>query len=385
MAVAPTRQSAGSATANSMTFASSYVAVAGDLILVFAFRDVDTSAITLESTFTQVVAGAGTSCRYILGYKVAVGGETGTGTWTNATQLTYEIWSGAGHGVGGNVATTGNSATLTYGGITMTVADGNSIVLGFGGARAASAGMDGNITGMTNQSNVTRANVLDTGSGVASWSSQTLGVTGSGGWATAVVEIFPQNKGTVGEIPAGEQTGVNMFARGRQGIQPGCVEKVRIYGDPTGHLSGPLESNGIHNGTPQAQPAYTVADGPSMGIVGGKRSDIGNPSPPCQMQTSRGRLTSRLALTTGARTVSVDVRYWPDSGAGTRPRIGFRRNLDVGLFDDKWVEADAPTFNGWVTVTVAHTMAQDGVLEFMRELQDIRMDAWVAWDHLQVS
>ena len=165
---------------------------AGDLIVVYAYRGTDaTLTATLPTGFTNIQNAVGTLQTFRIGYKVAAGGETSTGTWTNATQVLCHVFRGArGFPAGfGKANNSGSSATITYSAFTLGVTNGTSWIAAFAGARSATAGMNGTPTNLTNRANVVTANVLDTGAGKTSWSSTTLSVTGNGRWFSYTLEI----------------------------------------------------------------------------------------------------------------------------------------------------------------------------------------------------
>lgn len=181
------RTQAVSANAASATLSSTS---ANDLIIVYAYNTNNTTIPSLPAGYTslgtQAPGGSANASR--IGYKVASAGETTTGTWTNATQVACLVYSGA-HSSAPvlGTPTAGNSALLSYAG--KTTSSSRNWVAGFGAGKAVTAGMNGNITSMTNRTNQTKINGLDTGAGVGSTSTDTLSVTTSGRWLTDIVEI----------------------------------------------------------------------------------------------------------------------------------------------------------------------------------------------------
>lgn len=171
---------------------------AGDLLLVFAFRDGSTSAPSLPTGMTSINNGGANSCSARLGYVVAQAAGTSIGTWTNATSVIVHVYRGVGpqNPIGVNYRSTGSSTTLSYSlnAQALTITNGTSWVVGFGGT----VNTNGNITvapsGMTNRSSVSDATDeaagFDTTSGVSSWTAADASVGGtSGGWVTICVEI----------------------------------------------------------------------------------------------------------------------------------------------------------------------------------------------------
>src|ERR1019366_3578322 len=179
-----------SAAATSATLVST---AAGDLILVCAYRSNSQTPPTVPGTYTSIVSRAdGLTASLVVGYRISTGGETSTGTWTNATHVIAIVYKGAaavGSHSGGNDGT-GTSTTITYGSLTLNVADGSSWVAGFGGAVSATAGLTGTTTAFTaNRKNFTLFNGLDTNGGVSSFANQTLAFTTASVWVSETIEI----------------------------------------------------------------------------------------------------------------------------------------------------------------------------------------------------
>lgn len=193
-----TRTQAVSAAANNVAITST---AANDVIVVFAYFAGTATIPSLPGGFTSLVGTAGTAQAARLGYKVSSGGDTTSGTWTNATHVVCLVYSGA-KTTGSPFGTTptitaGNGTTLTYAAGTLTVSNGTSVWLGFGGASGATAGMNGTPTGtapnFTNRANQpTRINGLDTAATASNLTAQTLAVTTTGRWATTTVELLQQ-------------------------------------------------------------------------------------------------------------------------------------------------------------------------------------------------
>lgn len=167
---------------------------ANDVILVFAYSSTTTIP-SLASGYTDIANAAGTQQAYRVAWKFSSGGETSSGTWANANWVTALIYRGTNttSPIGAtSTGTAGNSATLTYTGITCQDSSGNSWIAAFGGAKSATAGMNSGTTNLTLRENggaTGQVNALDSNGGVTSLSNQTLTVTGSGRWFTATVEI----------------------------------------------------------------------------------------------------------------------------------------------------------------------------------------------------
>ncbi len=379
-------QAGASANATSVAITST---AQGDLILVFAYNKTNATIPTLPAGFTTVLTATTTNGACRVGYKQSPGTDTSSGTWTNATSVVCLVFrSSLGiAAVGASLSTTGSGTTLTWlsfaaanGGMQFRT-DGASWVAGFGGARSATAGMDGNTTGgannLTNETSQTTANGLDTEAAVAAFGTdETLAVTTTGEWLTATVEVLEP----AGELPGNPTAGVGMHAQARQNVRPGYLRKVRLAGaDQYEQLAGVFAHT-----IPQARAAEGTT-GVNFGMTIGKRTDVGSPSASSQLQHGPGRILMLVPVSAGARTVSVDARWWPDSGAGQRPRLVVKRDLEIGVQADISAEADASTEPAFTTIALDVTVAVDGVLECYREQQDTRQDAWTLWDNLAVT
>lgn len=60
---------------------------AGDLIIVFSFRDGSTTAPSLVATWTNIINGGANTCSARAAFKIAASSSETIGTWTNATSL----------------------------------------------------------------------------------------------------------------------------------------------------------------------------------------------------------------------------------------------------------------------------------------------------------
>lgn len=177
---------------NSLTMPSH---AAGDLLLMFAYRDGSTTAPALPAGWTDLNNGgtATNSCR--IAYKIAASGSEVSGTWTNATSLICLVYRSDGIiGVGGVARSSAASTTVSYPALTMVNTEGTSWVAGFGAHRSVNTNVQNAPTGMTNITSVLDATdeaaAHDTNGPVSSWSLTTVSVGGtSSGWIGATVEI----------------------------------------------------------------------------------------------------------------------------------------------------------------------------------------------------
>jgi hypothetical protein len=194
MAIARTQ--AVSATSSSATLTSTS---ANDLIVVMAYRGGSAATPTIGSGYTQFATNSGTGQSYIAGYKVSSGGETTTGTWTNATAVACLVFSGA-TSVGAGNNTAGNTTTISYPALTLSVGNGTSVVVGFGAAGSATAGLNGTPSGtapnFTNRTNQTSINGCDTAATASNLTAQTLAFTTTSRWYGVTAEVIATTTAT---------------------------------------------------------------------------------------------------------------------------------------------------------------------------------------------
>jgi len=193
--------------------------------------------------------------------------------------------------------------------------------------------------------------------------------------------------GSHGELAGNPTAGVSLYAEGFQFIGGGGqngspMRRINIAGVPFDLIGGPART--------RTRAVYETStdgfDGVNFGAGNpGERDDVGAANPPCQLQTQRGKILMTPPIGAGSHTIQIACRYWPDSGAGKRPRLLAKMNYDIGLHADVSQEAAAPTSGAFQTISLSLTTGADGVLELYREMQDDRLDAWVMWDDLLVA
>ena len=174
---------------------------AGNLIVCFAYRDAATS-FTVPGGWTELDRQQGGALSHWGGlfYKVAASSSETSGTWTNASQVLFHVYTGA--EVGAWSRNTGTTLTFNFAALTFNVGDGTSWAAGFVGYRNSDTTLESPPTGMTNRSNqvtVTPSSESaghDTNGGVTGWSSTNQTVTGTaGGWITYVLELKATGSG----------------------------------------------------------------------------------------------------------------------------------------------------------------------------------------------
>ena len=169
---------------------------AGDLILIFAYRDGSATAPSLPSGYTNLQNGGANTNSSRVGYKIALSSGETSGTWTNATHLiVYVIRNFDNINPVNTTATrtSGSGTTVTYGTLSpLKDQDGRSLVIGFAGHRSVDTNLQNAPTNMAN-----RVTFVDATSEIAAhdaylkdWQSTNVSVAGtSSGWETIVVEV----------------------------------------------------------------------------------------------------------------------------------------------------------------------------------------------------
>lgn len=183
--------------------------VAGDLIILHAYRTTDTTAISLPSGFTQIQVYTLSSRNCITGYKIASGTLDATLTATGGEMVSVDIYRGvlSSGPIGGVGLGHGNGAVIVHPAVTMTVTDGTSWIW-----RGISCRLQQTLTVPTG---FTRRNALyggirngetyDTAAGVTSAASQTM--TESTQWRAVAVELIADpNAVEYDVVPVGVST-----------------------------------------------------------------------------------------------------------------------------------------------------------------------------------
>ena len=135
---------------------------AGDLLVIFAARFDSTTIPTLPSGWTSAATETGTSRAGRVGYRVATGSGTTSGTWTGAQ--TTLVWVLRDHG-GIGAAAVGAATTLPA----LTLTGSSSWV---GALQSGSELLPAVPSGMTSRANGSYERVADTNGTVSSWASQ---------------------------------------------------------------------------------------------------------------------------------------------------------------------------------------------------------------------
>jgi hypothetical protein len=180
----------------------------GQLIVGACYRSGSNTPCSVPAGWTVVINSTGANTNSLaVGCKVATSTSETMGTWTNASDVGADIWTGTaaqdtlhckqvGMGVFLENGSTGNS--MTYLGLTLARQNNTSWVGAFGGHRTAS-----NLTapsGMTLQQSAgsgPMTAISNTNGTVSSTANQATGVNASSGWRTFTYEV-------VAACPAGQ-------------------------------------------------------------------------------------------------------------------------------------------------------------------------------------
>lgn len=186
----------GGAQTNTITIPTGYVA--GDLLVMFAFRDGNTTAPTIPAGWTQVGLNTGTLTSSATAYKVATSSSETSGTWTNADALICHVYRGqlaTGTPIVNSGAQAGTGTSINYSGIVTMTAPGTSWVTLFAGHSSIDTSLETAKSGTVNRSDnvgaVCEVAGHDTNGAVSSFSFGTVPVGGtSGNWITKTIEIL---------------------------------------------------------------------------------------------------------------------------------------------------------------------------------------------------
>lgn len=165
---------------------------AGDVAYVFAFRDGSTTAPTLPAGWTLIDAAGANTCSYRAGYRVLVGGDTTTGTWTNATDLVCVVLRGVDVGVPFGTENTAGGASTSMNWPALGAfhdSTARAWVLCMGAHRTATDVSTVALAGTTNRSPATTTVAAHTKASTTTWSATAKTVNANSGWETIVFEV----------------------------------------------------------------------------------------------------------------------------------------------------------------------------------------------------
>lgn len=218
---------------------------ADDVAFVFAFRDGSTTAPSLPAGWTNIDSGGSNTCSFRCGYRILVGGDTTTGTWTNATEIEVVVLRAVDLGYPFGITSTngGSSTSMNWPALgTFMNPNGGSWVLLLGGHRTATDVNSVALSGTTNRSPGTTALGAHTKEDTTSWASTSKTVNANSGWQTIALEVLFDGGAfrRVGQSPV-EAVVASGDVKARISQSP--VESVITSGDVKARLTqAPIEA-----------------------------------------------------------------------------------------------------------------------------------------------
>lgn len=178
---------------------------AGDLMIIFAFRDGSTTNPTIPTGWTNLTNTAdGTTCSSSIGWRRYVSGDT-SGTWTNATGLICAIYRGvATHktplgGLAAPTSSAGTTNTVSY--VSVQTRQKNNWLVAFAAHRSIDTTIETAPANLTNQTNTVGATAEYAGhdsngiysAGQGTWPATNVSITGTAsGWITNMGLIYAE-------------------------------------------------------------------------------------------------------------------------------------------------------------------------------------------------
>ncbi len=277
-------------TATGTTTATPPAHQAGDLFLVFAYRDGNTTPPTLASGFTNVNNAGGNTNSFRVGRKFASSSSDTVGTWTNATSVILIVLRGVNtiNPTGGVNTSNGSSTTITYNSVTLADSSGSSWVFAFGGHRSTNVAIETVPTGMTLATSVSDATdeaaafYLES---ATSFTSRTASVGGtSSGWISSSVEVRAQP-------PTDVITAVTGL-KAEPTVGSPALGQVHVLGaiglQSTPSVGRPLIGQ-VHNLTALGVVAQPVLDRPALSAPG----EAGQTTKPTGFMRNMGSMMNR--------------------------------------------------------------------------------------------
>ena len=209
MAIARTQ--AVSANAASATLSST---AAGDLIVVFAYST-STTIPSIPAGYTSLTATAGTQQACTCGWKVSAGGETSTGSWTNATNVVAMVYSGASAVGAIGALQSGSSTAIASAGPTYQDSSGASWGVFLAGAKSNTAAWQSSFSAYGVRTSQTTIAGYDTGGGfTGSPTGGSVAISPTSRWFCISIEIkvIPPNPYLFGVGAATAISGTAGFA-----------------------------------------------------------------------------------------------------------------------------------------------------------------------------
>lgn len=203
--------------ANGTNTATMPAHVAGDFIVVAAFRFGNATSPTAPGGWTNIAqGGSGTAPNAIsrqVSYKMAASSSEVVGTWTNADALVVHVYRGAAAKIGGAPTTAGTSTNANYPALTLQN-NVSSWMVAFGGAIVNTTSIETPKTGTTlRQDHVGAVGELcsfDTnGPWTSAWTSQNVALGSSTTYATVAFELLESPHAVTAQGGSYTLTGAN--------------------------------------------------------------------------------------------------------------------------------------------------------------------------------
>ena len=169
---------------------------AGDLLLVFSFRDGSNSPPPIPAGWTEIENHFGSLSSMRVGFRIAPGAGTSSGVWNNGTTTIGHVYRGVNKAnpFGAKAVSNGSTNSITIPALTLKKNGGSSWVVGALGhvnidtdTQTAVAGTTTRATGVDA---VDEMSTYDTNGGVTSWAGESRTGTGTAGeWVSCTLEI----------------------------------------------------------------------------------------------------------------------------------------------------------------------------------------------------
>lgn len=163
---------------------------AGDIIVVFAYRDASAVVPTLAPGFINQSSSSGGTDGFRVGYKFAKSASETVGTWTNANAVAVNVYRGVGS-LGGGTFSSGSSTTISYPtGASFMKANSTSWAVSFAGHATATNMTTNTPAGHTHRTGV--ASIIrscDTNGVVNALPGGTQSVNTTGEWYSYSIEL----------------------------------------------------------------------------------------------------------------------------------------------------------------------------------------------------
>lgn len=190
----------GAASADAATITIPGIYQAGDILVIYSFRNATTSP-TLPSGWTDFGSSSAGASSYRLGYKIATSASETSGTWTNATGLVCHVYRGQSTSKTPLRITASSTNTNTNVGYNQfnLQCPGTSWLIGFAAVKSITSTIGNAPSGMTLVTDTIGANCEYVGSDTngtygltGMWPSTNVALGVSAEWRSIVVELFAE-------------------------------------------------------------------------------------------------------------------------------------------------------------------------------------------------